>query len=74
MELLDEIDRLRSGNPKPQGKTVRAVIKVAVDRTETVAVGEDNFQWLLEPRAYYTITADLPIPEKTTLEAEVENA
>lgn len=55
---------------------MRAVIKVAVDRSETVAVGEDNFQWQLEPqaRAYYTLTADLPIPEETTVEAEVHSA
>ena len=57
----------------PQGKTVRAEIKVAVDYTGSVDVGEDNFQWILRPRAYYTLTADLPVPKEVEVKAEVED-
>lgn len=75
LALLDEIDRLRwDKQTPPNGKTVRVAVKVAVDKNGDWYFDEDNFKYLMEPRAYYTLTADLPVPEEVTVEAEVHTA
>lgn len=72
--LCDEIDRLRGEKQTPpQGKTVRVAVKVAVDKNGDWYFDEDNFKYLMEPRSYYTLIAELPLPEEVTVEAEVEN-
>ena len=80
--LCDEIDRLRAGKPKPQGKTVRAAFKAFVDpfgnveipRFNMNAIGKDSQATPSFEGFTVNITADLPIPEEQTVEAEVENA
>ena len=85
LALCDEIDRLRAGKPKQQGKTVRVKVAVAVDKNgRWMATGaHDNkdrismdtcLDFVEEGEARYWLTADLPIPEETTVEAGVENA
>ena len=74
LALLDEIDRLRGVQTPTQGKTVRAAVKVAVDKNGDWYFDEDNFKYLMEPRAYYTLTADLPVPEEVEVKAEVEKS
>ena len=83
LALCDEIDRLRATKQPPQGKTVR--VKVAVSVTgdgEWIACGGSNIQ-KSEVLSYcehepevgdvlHWLTADLPIPEETVVEAEVE--
>lgn len=71
--LCDEIDRLRGEQQTPpQGKTVVAKVKVAIDYNGNIAVGDDELVWLLEPRAYYTLTAALPVPAEVEVVARVE--
>lgn len=83
--LCDEIDRLRAAKPKPQGKTVRVNVAVAVDKNGTwLAEGWDNAQKdMLEDMVkkrmsgkfyIHWLTADLPITEEMAVEAEVGNA
>jgi len=83
--LCDEIDRLRAGKPKPQGKTVRVKVAVAVDKNgkwnscgwsngEEKDVCDLAVEPVDEGESLYWLTADLPIPEEQTVEAEVENA
>lgn len=85
LALCDEIDRLRAGKQEPRGKTVRVKIAVAVDKTgDWNAIGgfgqeekesmKDAMTDLEYGEVHYWLTADLPIPEETTVEAEVENA
>lgn len=87
-DLCDEIDRLRA-KPKPQGKTVRAEAFYAVNKSGYYRIlgilGDSETQEYCRrdvcndaafddgPVAFGTITADLHIPEETTVEAEVEN-
>lgn len=78
-----EIDRLRAPKPKPQGKTVRVKVAVAVDKNgKWVASGHANtpdemnmascIDFVDPGEAHYWLTADLPIPEEMTVEAEVD--
>ena len=74
LALLDEIDRLRGEKQTPpQGKTVRVAVKVAVDKNGDWYFDEDGFKYLMEPRSYYTLTADLPVPEEVKVVAEVDD-
>lgn len=83
-DLCDEIDRLRA-KPKPQGKTVRARVAVAVDEFENWSASgwdgarddemKDGILDLMEgATVLYWLTADLPVPEEQTVEAEVNTA
>lgn len=80
-DLCDEIDRLRA-KPQPQGKTVRATFKAFVDpfgnveipRFNMNAIGRDSQATPSFEGFVVNITADLPIPEETTVEAEVGDA
>lgn len=84
LALCDEIDRLRA-KPKPQGKTVRVKVAVAVDPTGNWNAsgwrdGDDiekmgtAFDPLEPGEARYWLTAELPIPEKVEVVAEVHTA
>ena len=86
--LCDEIDRLRGEKQTPQGKTVRVKVAVVVDNescwsasgwtqaTNEAAVDDANeyFEHDNVPRYVFWLTADLPVPEETTVEAEVYTA
>lgn len=86
MDLFDEIDQLRSGKPKQQqGKTVMVKVAVAVDKNgHWMAVGaHDNedrtsmdtcLDFVEDGEARYWLTAELPVPEEVTVEAEVHTA
>lgn len=81
--LCDEIDRLRGEKQPPQGKTVKVKVAVGVEPTGKWnafgwAGGTDaeKMELTVEPldtgEARFWLTADLPLPEEMTVEAEVE--
>lgn len=81
--LLDDL--IKSGHvpaSKPQGKTVRVAFKAFVDpfgnieipRFNMNAIGKDSQATPSFEGFTVNITADLPIPEETDIESEVENA
>lgn len=77
LALLDEIDRLRA-KPKPLGKTVSVRVPVAVEKSgywrAAPRPSTDQLkEYMTDDYVIYWLTADLPIPEETTVEAEVEN-
>ncbi len=77
LEMCDEIDRLRA-KPQPQGKTVNVRVPVAVEKSGYWRAAprpsiEELREYMTDEYVIYTLTADLPIPEETMVEAEVSS-
>ena len=86
--LCDEIDRLRKQATRqgtkqtPQGKTVRVRFPGMIDGNGGIIInnyhrdrkGAEHHSVSSWPRSsIFWLTADLPVPEEVTVEAEVEN-